>query len=199
MKCLALLFVSIILVPSISNAQVKINEVLYSTSDDQIELKNFGTSSVDVSNWWFCSLFGYDQLSNMTIISGSLNISSGGILALSGKNLNDSNADLGLYSTADFGSSSAMEDFVQWGASGQGRESVAVGKGIWTTGDFVPTVGSGNSIEYDGDGDSSSDWEDQANPTIGSEVEVPVPTAIGSSTWGAIKRVKLHMISSDEQ
>ena len=49
------------------------------------------------------------------------------------------------------------------------------------------TVDSGNSIEYDGDGNSSSDWDDQPNPTIGSEKEVPIPTATGSSTWGAIK------------
>ena len=188
MKYLALLFVSIVLMPSIVIAQVKINEVLYSTSDDQIELKNFGTSSVDVSSWSFCSRFRYTQLSNMTIISGSLNISPGGILALSGMSLNDSNADLGLYTSGNFSSSSAMEDFVQWGSGGQGRESVAVGKDIWTAGDFVSTVVSGNSIEYDGDGNSSSDWDDQPNPTIGSEKEVPIPTAIGSSTWGAIKR-----------
>ena len=190
MKYLALLFVPTILMPSILDAQVKINEVLYSASDDQIELKNFGTSSVDVSGWWFCSRFSYTQLSGMTIVSGSLNISPGAILALSGISLDDSSADLGLYTIGDFASSSAMEDYVQWGSSGQARESVAVGKDIWTAGDFVSTVDSGNSIEYDGDGNSSGDWDDQPIPTIGSEKEVPIPTAIGGSTWGAIKRAK---------
>ena len=190
MKYLALLFVSILSIPSMLNAQVKINEVLYSSSNDQIELKNFGTSSVDVSSWQFCSLFRYYGLSSMTIISGSLDISPGGILALSITFLNDSSADLGLYTSSSFSSSSAMEDFVQWGSSGQGRESVAVDKGIWTAGDFVATVGSGNSIEYDGDGDSSRDWVDQPNPTIGFEDEEPVPTAIGSSSWGEVKRLK---------
>ncbi len=155
--------------PALLQAQVKINEVLYATSGDQIELKNFGTTAVDVSGWWFCSRFIYTQLNSMTLMSGSLNIPPGGIVALSGKSLDDTSADLGLYNSATFASTSAMEDFVQWGAAGLGRESVAVSKGIWTAGDFIATVAAGHSIEYDGDGDASSDWVDQATPTIGAE------------------------------
>ncbi|MFQ6113390.1 MAG: FlgD immunoglobulin-like domain containing protein [bacterium] len=174
MKFLGLLLVLIILIPTILTAQVKINEVLYSTSNDQIELKNFGTSAVDVSNMWACSRFSYAQISNLTVVSGNLNIQPGGILALSGFNLNDTSADLGLYNdvggnTANFANASFMQDFVQWGDSGIGRESVAASKGIWTAGDFVPTAAAGHSIEYDGDGNSSSDWFEQANPTIGAE------------------------------
>ena len=30
-----------------------------------------------------------------------------------------------------------MLDLVQWNAPGHGRESVAVGKRIWTSGDFI--------------------------------------------------------------
>lgn len=107
---------------------LRINEVLFSTSNDQIELKNFGPESVDVSTWWFCSLFAYAPISNLNIISGSLNIPPGGILAVSGFNLNNTAADLGLYETNNFTSSGAMHDFVQWGSAGNGRESVAVGK-----------------------------------------------------------------------
>lgn len=156
------------LVPTFLFGQVKINEVLLSSSGDQVELKNFGTSSVDVSSWWFCSLFGYTQISTLTVISGVANIPPGGIFSVS-RNLNDSSADLGLYNSGSFASSSAMQDFVQWGGSGQGRESVAVAKGIWTAGDFVTTPADGHSLEYDGSGNTSSDWFDQANPTIGSE------------------------------
>ncbi|MFQ5823966.1 MAG: hypothetical protein ACE5JB_07920, partial [bacterium] len=129
MKYLTLLLILIMLIPSILTAQVKINEVFYSTTGDQIELKNFGTSSVDVSNMWVCSRFSYAQISNLTVVSGNLNLAPDGILALSSFNLNDASADLGLYNdvdgnTGNFGIASFMEDFVQWGGSGIGRESV---------------------------------------------------------------------------
>ena len=59
--------------------------------------------------------------------------------------MDDAGADLGLYlpvvnatnSNADFADSEMMIDFTQWGSSGNGRESVAVTKGIWSAGDFV--------------------------------------------------------------
>ena len=62
-----------------------------------------------------------------------------------------------------------MHDFVQWGSAGNGRESVAVGKGIWTAGDFISTAPEGHSVEFDGAGNAASDWKSQANPTIGNE------------------------------
>jgi len=84
--------------------------------------------------------------------------------------LNTSASDLGLYvSTFDFTSSANMRSFVQWGSDGNGRESVAVNAGLWTAGDFVPDVAEGHSIEYDGGGQSSSDWVDQPTPTLGQE------------------------------
>lgn len=170
MKKIAL-YVFMLLIPTILSAQVKLNEVLYSSSQDQVELKNFGSTSVNVSSWWLCALGFYNQIGTLTVVSGELNIAPGGILALSGKNLNNTASDLGLYTTnaSGFTSPSDMEDFVQWGNGGLTRESVAVSKGIWTAGDFVATVAQGNSIEYDGEGNSSSDWFEQNNPTIGSE------------------------------
>ena len=161
---------------------LRINEVLFSTSNDQIELKNFGSESVDVSTWWFCSLFAYAPIGNLNIVSGSLNIPPGGILAVSGFNLNNTAADLGLYETNNFTSSGAMHDFVQWGSAANGRESVAAGKGIWTAGDFTSTVSAGQSIEFDGDGRSASDWANQANPTIGTENTSAPRTGTGTGT-----------------
>ncbi|MFQ5707982.1 MAG: FlgD immunoglobulin-like domain containing protein [bacterium] len=178
MKRITLLLIIFFLLTFELPAQVRINEVKFADADDQIELKNFGQTAVDVSAYWFCSLFSYTQISTMTIVSGSLNIPPDSILAVSGKTLNDTSADLGLYNTGgNFASTSAMEDFVQWGGSGQGRESVAVSKGIWTAGDFVPAVAAGHSIEYDGFGHASTDWFDQATPSIGQENSVA--TAIG--------------------
>jgi hypothetical protein len=65
---------------------------------------------------------------------------------------------MGLYTTASFGSSTAMIDYVEWGSTGHGRSGVAVGAGIWTTGDFVPAFAVGSALLYDGSGDASTDW-----------------------------------------
>jgi len=138
-----------------------------------IELRNFGGSAVDVSSMWFCTLMSYSQISTLTVVSGSTTIPPGGFLVLSGRTLSNS-ADLGLYNdisgnTGNFALQSFMEDFVQWGSGGNSRESVAVGKGIWTQGDFVTGVAQGSSIEYDGDGNAASDWAEATTPTLGAE------------------------------
>ena len=139
-----------------AQGQVVINEVQY-VGTDQIELKNTGSSMVDVSNWWLCYRFVYRQLSAANItVTGNTLMQPGDIITISGTGLSLDNvsSDLGIYNSSSFGSSTAMQDFVQWGAGGIGREPVAVAKGIWTAGDFVPTVsGSNSSIEWDGLGD----------------------------------------------
>lgn len=177
MRRLVLLLGFIVLSISILTAQVKINEVLYNPSSggDMIELKNFGPTEVNVTNWNLCARLVYERIGDLTVESGTLAIPAGGILVLSGKTLNDSSSDLGLYhevnTNADFASASFMEDFVQWGNSlgAGGRESVAVTKGIWNAGEFVTGVEQGHSIEYDGDGNAPGDWGDAATPTLGSE------------------------------
>jgi len=85
--------------------------------------------------------------------------------------------EMGLYTTNNFGSSAAIIDYVEWGSTGHGRSSVAVAAGIWTTGDFVPTFGTGESLSYDGTGDTSADWFAGA-PTIGSENAMPPPAGV---------------------
>ncbi len=176
MKNLLLLLVLVLLIPATLFSQVKINEVVYnpSTGGEMIELKNFGSTSVNVSTWYLCTLaLQYDQIQNLTPVIGSTNIPPGGFLVLSGKTLSNS-ADLGLYNdisgnTGNFALQSFMEDFVQWGSAGHGRESVADGKGIWTAGTFVTGVAQGSSIEYDGDGNAASDWAEATTPTLGDE------------------------------
>ncbi len=177
MKYFTWLMVCMVFIPSVLIGQVRINEVLYNVTTgqvDQIELKNFGTASVNVSTMWFCSLLNYDQIQILTVVSGSLNIPAGGFLVLSGKNLNSPAADLGFYNDiggnfGNFGNSSFMVDFVQWGSANNGRESVAVSKGIWPDDGFVPAVAAGHSIEYDGSGNGPANWVDQPNPTFGAE------------------------------
>jgi len=115
-------------------------------------LKNFGTDTLDISNLRMCSKFIYtlDIVNDLTLEKGNLNMVPGDTVELSGFNLAAS-ADLGLYkATGAFTDTAAMMDFVQWGSAGNGRESVANSKGIWTTGDFLSGtapyhyVGNGN-------------------------------------------------------
>ena len=49
---------------------------------------------------------------------------------------------VGLYTDGNFGSSSDMADYVAWGDGG-GRESVAVGAGLWAADAAAPNDGAG--------------------------------------------------------
>lgn len=118
-----------------AHAQVRITEVTISTRN--VELTNFGPSAVDLTNWRFCHRFIYP--------------SPGGIIAAGATrqftvNFNQTSSDLGLYNSSNFGSATDMQDFVQWGGGGIGRESVAVAKGIWTTGFFFTLPPAGKSL-----------------------------------------------------
>jgi len=146
-------------------ARVVINEV--SPNANRVELWNNGTSTVNVSNWQFCSRFQYQPLSSATIVEGNLNLEAGAFLVMDIQPLNNSAADLGLYNSGNFSSASAMEDFVQWGSGGIGRENVAVSKGIWVAGTFVAAPTSGQSMIWDGQTTGANGWSVTDNPSFG--------------------------------
>ncbi|MEL6134497.1 MAG: lamin tail domain-containing protein, partial [Bacteroidota bacterium] len=81
-----------------SMAQVVINEVQYGSSSS-VELKNTGSTTVDISNWWLCYLFTYRQLSAMNItVTGNTMMAPGDIVTLSGSGLSlSASSDLGIY------------------------------------------------------------------------------------------------------
>ena len=168
-----------------AHAQIVINEVEYCVND-LVEIKNLGSSMQDISSWLLCSRFVYASISSLTVMSGSTTLAPNDVVVLSEFSMDNTAADLGLYNSGDFGSADAMEAFVQWREPGTsqpfGRESVAVTKGIWTAGDFVPTVACGNSIEYDGAGNASTDWFDQAVPTFGNDNSLPVELSLFTAT-----------------
>lgn len=64
-----------------------------------------------------------------------------------------------LFSSNDFTDQDALLSYVQWGESGQELEAMAVAKGLWVEGDFVPFILPNGSIEFDGEGLSASDWK----------------------------------------
>ena len=146
------------------------------TGEDLIELKNYGTQTVDISEWWLCARFVYVQMNSDGLsIEGSTVMEPGDILTISGFDLSDASSDIGIYSTNSFASAEAMVAFVQYGGAGIGRESVAAAAGIWEAGDFIADLGEGNSAEYVGMNASgtalvaSGDYVVQSQPTFGEE------------------------------
>ena len=164
-KLICILVFQIIVVHSY--AQIRLLEV--DPVNDVVTIKNFGGSAVDISSYRFCALRFYTFLTDLNLESGSLNLSAGASVTVSGWQLSD-DSDLGLYlASGAFSSSTAMVDFTQWGGShvNDGREGVAVAKGIWTTGDFI----TGNApYTYIGDGNQNelSFWQ----ATLNSEKEI---------------------------
>jgi len=129
------------------NAQVRIAKLDPATNS--VTLKNYGSTNVPISGYWFCNFPAYGQVSSMTSVASldpgeEVNIASSINFAVA-------DGEFGLYNTNSFGSSTAMEDYMQWGSAGHQRESVAVAKGIWTAGTFVdlaaPFAYSGSGTE----------------------------------------------------
>lgn len=126
------------LLASFSTLFAQVRLVRVEPSTNTVVIQNYGGTTVDISSWWTCHLFAYAQLSNGTVNSGSLNLAPGAQVNVTiSSTMNTTASDLGLYNTSSFGSTAAMEDFVQWGSGGNGRENVAVAKGIWDAGTFI--------------------------------------------------------------
>ena len=132
LKSAILLVIAVLGLTHVS-AQVRIAKLDPATNT--VTLKNYGTSNVPISGFWFCNFPAYGQVSAMTAVS---NLGPGEeVIITSNINFGVSDGEFGLYNSNSFGSSTAMEDYMQWGSAGHVRESVAVAKGIWTSGTFV--------------------------------------------------------------
>jgi hypothetical protein len=149
MKSLITILLSISCILSYAASFPRISAVNPST--DEISITNFGDSPVNISTYRLCSKLAYtSNLTSMVIVSGSLNLAAGQTVKLKGFALDDLSADLALYSPSGaFTAPTAMIDFVQWGGAGNGRESVAVAKGIWQAGSFLEK---GFLLKYNGNG-----------------------------------------------
>jgi len=116
------------------NAQVRIVKV--DPANNQVTLRNYGGTAVDISNYWLCNFPDYKQdMSAVTSLAAGTSIIINATVTM-----NTSEGEMGLYSNTSFGSSVSMLDYMEWGFGGHTRESVAVAKGIWGAGDFVNTA-----------------------------------------------------------
>lgn len=77
-------------------------------------------------------------------------------------------------------------DYVQWGVSGFRNETTANSAGLWSTGDVVPAVADGHSIEFCGTraDHGVANWQGSPTPTPGT---VNCVTPVVTSSWGRIK------------
>lgn len=130
-----------------SNLTAQVRILKLDPATNSVTLKNFGSSNVPISGYWFCNFPSYAQVSNMTAVA-SLDPGEEVDIA-SSVNFATGNGEFGLYTSSSFSSSAAMIDYVQWGSSGHQRENVASAAGLWTTGTFISVA---PPYEYTGDG-----------------------------------------------
>jgi Secretion system C-terminal sorting domain len=164
-------------------AQVVLNELAFGGFlGNFLELKNLGPATVNVSEFWLFTTAPNNtpssvQLSSLNLVCGSLVMAPGDIIVFDDMDNHVSwlpnLGDLGLYSTDanNFELPGDIVDYVAWGVSSVNTitQMVAVAAGQWTSGDRVNGNYNGLSIEYDGDGDLSSDWPFNNMPTICAE------------------------------
>lgn len=79
-------------------------------------------------------------------------------------------------------------DFVQWGAGGGGNEATAAAAALWGSGEFVPAVAAGHSIEYCDTPlrHGATHWYDNPTPNFSGSANNCL-TPVRPSSWGRIK------------
>jgi len=153
-----------------TNDSIVLNEIF--ADESKIELRNVGSTTIDVSEYWLCQFPTYGQLFNLPLDCSATDyvMEPGDILVVEfNATLSSSTGEIGLYNSDltnfQFDNSDFIVDYVEWGTPNHARSEVAVEAGIWNAGDFVAAFSIDNSIEYDGIGNSPFDWA-EASPSL---------------------------------
>ena len=159
--------------------QVRINEIgigiEFNGADEWVELYNAGSIAVQTDTMQFCNFPSYAFISNTTVLAGTTEIQPGEYLVVEWTGLDAFGGELGLYNSSfDYGSDDNILDYLEYGAAGFVRESVADSAGIWTSGDFVPMPDSGNTLAYFEFGATALEKWRQGQPTPGAANQSPV-------------------------
>jgi hypothetical protein len=197
---------TLLVLSSPCSAQIVFNEILIRNSagdhtDQMIELRNSGSSSVNLSGWILSHLGD-----NSAILPGGTVLSPGNVLLVHfneggsnspseiyfpGRELSDI-SDLALYAAntvmnGGFTNPDNIRAFIQWGGvPTQGRQSVAQAAGLWSSNTYLPLPPAGYSMELcNGTGVSPSGYTTQAVPTLGTNNSCSVATSRVS--WSRVK------------
>lgn len=83
--------------------------------------------------------------------------------------------------------SSMLIDYVSWGSGGQENEATAVSASLWSSGNSVPLVAAGHSMEFCGQTGQygSARWYENPTPNFGGSDNCLTP--VTPTTWGRIK------------
>lgn len=130
-----------------SQAESKVRIVKVDTDLNHVHLTNFSATLQDLSLWELCNFPDYETMSGSSYLTGGVIIGPFETVIIEWEDLTGDDGEMGLYQFADFNSPLAMVDYMEWGSGGHFRESVAVNKGIWSTGDFSAL---GNPYCFDG-------------------------------------------------
>ncbi len=152
------LLVSLVLLSGIlaqeASAQVRINEIGvgidFNGTDKWIELYNTGSSTIQVDTMQLCNWPDYNFISDLTVLSGNTNLAAGEYVVVAWSLITPGSSEVGLYNAAPngFGVAANMLDYLEYGASGFVRESVAEEAGLWTAGEFVAFPEEGRTMSY---------------------------------------------------
>ena len=179
MPSILLVCLTLLLVPGLAGAQVRMTRV--DEVAQQVTIKNFGTSPtpVDISGYFMCLAPGtYQQLSALTIVgSGDLSLSPGEEVTLVYTFI-PASGGIGLYISSGFTNPNNLADYVQYDGVAGVREDVAVAAGIWTTGAFAS--GTSGPFSYWGDGTQNGAfyWTSIAVPAAGGGARIAFVAAV---------------------
>lgn len=153
-------------------ARFAITALSITPSAQHVVIQNIGDAAGSLEGFAICQAPRYHSFDSIVLAPGEqLAVSLGGDVFLPPPGAQTTSAgigtfsaadgEIGLYSRTDFGNSSAIVDYIEWGSSGHTRVVVAMGALIWNGGDFVPAAG-GDSVFMFTVGqptDGAEDWE----------------------------------------
>jgi len=121
--------------------------------NQEVQIQNLGTASIDLSSYFLYNFPVFNQLSTITVLSGSLQLSPNQVLTLSWPGCTDDNGEIGLFSSSNFPNPNDLVDYMQWGTTNNANVSVALSAGVWddalnTVVGLAPYTFSGGQNDY---------------------------------------------------
>jgi hypothetical protein len=169
--------------PSTADARVRVAEILYDPEGvdngaEWVELLNTGDSPVQLGGWLL-------DASGPNLILPPIELPPGEVLVVhtnaitpqpangleiwivNGSNMGNTSGFVGLWRSETQGLDH-IEDWVQYGSTGNSWEGQAIQAGIWPEGGFLPDVEQGHSLRLVDPDAGPAGWVDEPDPIPGS-------------------------------